>query len=110
MPPNHQPQDSAELHREMTRLLDNVCSLAATWRGAGNDPQHRDVLVAEYHASLAQLEALGWRGHLDWDCELPDELMPETYRHVGPPPNWSFPGSAHQSSKKRWLRRLLEWW
>lgn len=71
------------LDPEMRRLEHHLSDLAAMFRGAAHDPDHCDELrqgiIQEYHATMAQLYALGWDDALDADSKLPKTYMPEEY-------------------------------
>lgn len=56
--------------------------LAALWRGSIGDQEREDAAIKAYYNTLEQLYATGWNDVLDWDSELPDELMPQKYRDL----------------------------
>lgn len=75
--------------RADSRVFDRGCRalghLAMYWRGA-RTPDEAAAYVAQYHAVVACLEALGWMGGgLGADEELPAHLMPPVLQVVLPP-------------------------
>ncbi len=83
------------LDPELRELEDTLCCLAGSWRLARGDSKRREEIVQEYHAAVARLYELGWDGGIDWECELPRQLMPEEYlRRIGLRPDspwWEHP-------------------
>lgn len=57
-------------------LQHQLSELAGEWRTT-----KRDETVQQYHAVLKTLMLMGWRGSLDVENELPDELLPYDYLH-----------------------------
>jgi hypothetical protein len=55
-----------------------LCDLASEWRGSDNSVQQEKV-AKEYRETMQKLYSLGWDGHLDVECELSYEFMPERY-------------------------------
>lgn len=72
-------------------LLKALCDLAATYRHYHSlgDSTGTDSTIADYLATMGELQSLGWHGALDFECELPYEYMPETYcKDVGCDAQW----------------------
>ncbi|MEZ4709788.1 MAG: hypothetical protein R3A44_21465 [Caldilineaceae bacterium] len=69
------------LFERMDELVESLCDLAAEYRYCIgiDDAIQRDVKIAEYQATMQELESLGWNSSLDFECMLPDEYMPEEY-------------------------------
>jgi hypothetical protein len=84
---------------ELRRLQIQLCDLAGRWRFYGGDARRQEETVREYHATMAQLYALGWDAVLDVECELLNELMPEEYRRRHPLPPHD--GWRHVSYEKK---------
>lgn len=65
----------------INQLLETLCDLAATYRHYHSlrDSTGTDSTIADYLATMGELQSLGWQGSLDFECELPYEYMPETY-------------------------------
>ncbi|HRV96086.1 MAG TPA: hypothetical protein P5526_28295 [Anaerolineae bacterium] len=63
---------------ELRRLEFLLGDLAAQWREY-ESPERQNEIVLEYHSVMERLYELGWDGFLDWDSELPTELMPEQH-------------------------------
>lgn len=59
---------------QLRRLEVQVATLAGIWRGTFDSK-----IVREYHVIMGLLYELGWDGVLDFESELPDELMPDEY-------------------------------
>jgi hypothetical protein len=56
-----------------------LCDLAAQWRNVSRGLNRQAEVVREYHTIFTMMIQRGWRGRVDIECELPDELMPELY-------------------------------
>ncbi len=69
---------------ELRALEFHLCDLAAAWRSSKDDPQRREKLIKDYHATMDKLYSLGWDSELDWECFLPKDLMPEEYVRRNP--------------------------
>jgi hypothetical protein len=72
---------------ELRALEFHLCDLAAAWRSSKDDPQRRENLIKDYHATMDILYALGWDSEPDFECHLPDELMPEEFNRRNPIPD-----------------------
>lgn len=91
MPKNEEQETDTLSNRKIRSLERHLGNLAAE-RREYSSPERQAEIVQEYHATIHQLEALGWDGIIDWDSELAPELMPEGYRRDPRiQTNWSFP-------------------
>jgi hypothetical protein len=84
---------------EIRQLLFRLGDLAAVYRETSDNPPRQDEAVRAYHATLHRLEELGWHGIIDWDSELPNDVMPTAYqRDPRIRTNWSFPKQARNGT------------
>jgi len=72
---------------ELRALEFHLCDLAAAWRSSKDDPQKRENLIKDYHATMDKLYSLGWDSEPDCECLLPDKLMPEEFNRRNPIPD-----------------------
>jgi hypothetical protein len=79
---------------EIRKLEFLLGDLAAQYRGE-DDPIQQKKIVQEYHVTVQRLEELAWEGIIDWESELPNDLMPTNYRRDPTvKTNWSFPSPS----------------
>ncbi len=75
---------------EIRTLEASLCPLAGEWYQHPT-PQRDEGIVQQYHEVFRRLYELGWDKILEYECELPDNLMPKEYlrRHpTYPAPTW----------------------
>jgi hypothetical protein len=66
---------------DIQKLEHKISELAMRWR---EQPEKREAIRREYHATLDTLYSLGWDEILDIDCELPEADMPHEYKRRHP--------------------------
>jgi hypothetical protein len=76
-----QPMTPATDLQLLDALESRLGRLAARWRGT-DDAAEAAALVQQYQSILLWMIELGYRGSLDVDAELPDELLPAAYLHL----------------------------
>jgi hypothetical protein len=83
---------------ELRKLEFHLCELAGDWRGSYGNPYRQEEIVNEYHTTMAKLYALGWDGTIDFECELPKELMPDEYTRRNPQvyDSWQWPQQTNE--------------
>lgn len=59
---------------EVSQAIFDLGNIAGEWRET-----HDEKFVEEYYGQYQKLCDLGWKGYLDIEELLPDDLMPEDY-------------------------------